>query len=460
MGQIDWQAYVWREYMDNRIAACDIPEPVAAIMGPDHTQQQGGAGGGPNNYRRANAESAWAGTRAMAANPMQPASTVGADPFTDNGGNVGGGLFCDPASLAVGNAVLFRPSTEVRPLSNGGGGAADGGGDIAQMTSPSVSMDQAITGARNKNSAVFSLKNLQTLATGSTRTPIASPMATSQSTGYATGEDSGLIDIRAMAAATCVAKEGLHEEDRDLLISMGTTTGAFGAHFSSIAAPAIGGQETYGRKVLFAIVGGSIFLGLFMIAVAIIVKPSPQPVAVAVSAVSTAPAKGNPAAIRPQTAEPALPSLPPAVALSEGEKAARTAAQAEKTAVRETEKNTRRSISSISGTAKEKSTASIAAAKNAEASAAATGFGLPEKPSKDQVMSALRSVQPEISLCGQGQGGVAMAHIVIGSSGRVRSVQVTQVSGPIASCVARAVRGVRFPQCSAPEFSVSIPFKL
>lgn len=502
-GQIDWEAYVWREGMDNWIAACDIPELVAAVMGPEHAQQQE-AEAVPAGYGQTHeSSSASRDARAVASNPLQANPPMGADPFADSGGGgSSGGLFGDPAAASEAGADLFRPSAEISPFSSGGHAGAFQGDDMAQVSSPRVGMDQAMTGARNENSVLFSLKNLQALATGSTSsTPISAPIAPSAGTGYASGEGSGLIDIRALATATGVAKDGFHEEDREALLSMGTKTGAFGALGSPIAAPAMGGDEEISkRKVLFAILGGSIFLGMCMIAVAIIMKPSTQPQPVA-TAVPVVPSVVNPPLVKPQTEEPAPTQL------SEGEKAARAAAMAERTpsSGSDRDKSARSSGSSTkrksgreeetpakaapAAPVKEESTAaakedpgakkkkssgsesiddllagalsgsSKSAAKKSEAAAAAES-GLPEKPTREDVMTALRAVQPAVSACGQGQGGVAMAAIVVGSSGRVQSVQVTQVPGPVASCVSRAVRGARFPKFSAPKFSVSFPFRL
>jgi len=72
-----------------------------------------------------------------------------------------------------------------------------------------VSADQALTGARNENSVLFSLSNLQAFATGpggggssSSASSSGSAPSASPKPGMAHGEGSGLIDIRALASAT------------------------------------------------------------------------------------------------------------------------------------------------------------------------------------------------------------------------------------------------------------------
>jgi hypothetical protein len=98
--------------------------------------------------------------------------------------------------------------------------------------------------------------------------------------------------------------------------------------------------------------------------------------------------------------------------------------------------------------------------RKAASEPSAAKSNLPRTPSRDDVLKALRGVQPAVSACAQGQRGVAMADITVGNSGRVKSVRVTQVTGPVASCIARAVRRAKFPRFSDPKFSVKFPFRL
>ena len=95
---------------------------------------------------------------------------------------------------------------------------------------------------------------------------------------------------------------------------------------------------------------------------------------------------------------------------------------------------------------------------------ASTGSGsLPETPSRDAVIAAMRAVQPAVRACAQGdRHGVATVRIVIGSSGRVRNAEVV---GDFAgtsegSCVARAVRGASVPPFSSASFAVTYPFPI
>ncbi|MDQ3032602.1 MAG: hypothetical protein M3Y87_09315, partial [Myxococcota bacterium] len=87
----------------------------------------------------------------------------------------------------------------------------------------------------------------------------------------------------------------------------------------------------------------------------------------------------------------------------------------------------------------------------------------PETPPRPAVQSALSGVQGAVAACGGGQHGTAIVAITVtGSTGRVSGANVTgQFAGtPIGSCVARAVRGARFPRFSRATMVINYPFRL
>jgi DNA-directed RNA polymerase subunit RPC12/RpoP len=106
--------------------------------------------------------------------------------------------------------------------------------------------------------------------------------------------------------------------------------------------------------------------------------------------------------------------------------------------------------------------APIGSAKNEPGTAAAAkpARALPKKPSRDQVLDALRKVQRKVSACAGGRKGTAMTAIKVGSNGRVKSAKVSNVEEPVASCIEKAVGEARFPEFSDDEFSVNFPFML
>mgnify|MGYP001106507297 CR=1 FL=1 len=499
--QIDWEAFVWREGFDNWLPAADVPELVDAIMGPS---------GGQSVKAAAAADPSLA--PAMATSPTDfgdgvgGAASMGADPFAEEGnagGGGGGGLFSDPARGLDPGADLFGSTSS--PF-NGGSNTAGADGVVASATSPTfpLSENQRMTGARNENSVLFSLKNLQALATGS-GTPEASFSASSgggaqPGAGLATGEGSGLIDIRALASTAGIGSQEEIAGERDELLAIGSQTGAFGS-LGSPMAPTAPMEEGSKNKTVFAILGGAALLGVAMIAVAIIMKPqqpasAPAPLA---AVAPVAPAEPGPATEEEEKEKEDESQL------SEGEKAAREAARRAKEGNRGSKRRASRSSGRRSrGGSKDdgkKSTNSASSSSSKPAAAveperakprksrasdsidallsnALDGKGsrkkprrsapaatsskssLPRTPSRDQVLKALRAVQPRVSACAKGKRGVALADIVVGSSGRVKSVRVSRVKGPTASCIARAVRRAKFPRFADPRFSVKFPFKL
>ncbi|MEY4582812.1 MAG: hypothetical protein RL701_7515 [Pseudomonadota bacterium] len=485
-GQLDWEAYVWCEGFENWQPMRDVAQLVAAISGA----------------------SAGAGNEEAAAHsqPMQLAAqpSMGADPFAEEvapvqmyakaaGGQGGGGgghavvsrsaMTSSSSSSSSSGSVSFDPSPKV-PVS---------------APSPRVTSEQALTGARNENSVLFSLKNLQALATGSS-----SPApAASQRPGYAGGEGSGLIDIRALATTTGVAEPNRSSTEKDALLSLGSAqAGAFGALGSPMLAPAGKADDEDGKKgLMFAIVGGFGLLAVAGIAIALIMKPAGTsqtvigPVAPAPTTVSPAPSGAAvPPSARP---EPTAPSEPK----SEGEiaaeaKAAALAAAAKNTEpsddkrghntnnkhVAATEKNEPEKPVAAARTEPEKppekgprkaaANASIddllagalpskgGAAGKKDAAAAATA-NLAEKPTRDDVLSAMKGVTDAVKACGKGQTGVAFANVtVIGKTGRVSNVEVTGMAGDVGSCIARSVRKASFPKFQAENFQVKFPFRL
>lgn len=224
-GTIGWDAFVWREGFDDWKAAQDIEELVQAIMG----------GGG------------------------QQGAEMGADPFaaTQHAASAepdDGGFAAPPAARqADAGADLFAQTDTASPFGAGGGDEDDD--VVASSPSPRVSADQALTGARNENSVLFSLSNLQALATGpgggggassssSSSSSLGSPsVSASPKPGMAAGEGSGLIDIRALASATGVSPgssgpitSASNDKVDDLLSIGGAGIGGLG---SSLGAPVL-----------------------------------------------------------------------------------------------------------------------------------------------------------------------------------------------------------------------------
>lgn len=88
--------------------------------------------------------------------------------------------------------------------------------------------------------------------------------------------------------------------------------------------------------------------------------------------------------------------------------------------------------------------------------------GLPETPSRADIVRGFATVLPAVKACAKGMSGVAQVTASIAGSGRVRHAVVT---GPFhgtkqGSCVARAVRKAKFPQFQTKTLKVDYPFVL
>jgi hypothetical protein len=93
--------------------------------------------------------------------------------------------------------------------------------------------------------------------------------------------------------------------------------------------------------------------------------------------------------------------------------------------------------------------------------AAAPASNLPDKPSRDDVLSAMNGVKDEVATCAKGQSGVAFVNVTVaGKTGRVTNAQVSGITGPAGSCIAKAVRKAKFQQFKSSQFMIKYPFRL
>jgi predicted Zn finger-like uncharacterized protein len=486
-GQLDWEAYVWSEGFDNWQPMRDVPDLVNAISGTGQSSAPAAQGGVPVSLGR---PAATANTQ-MGRDPFADEAPAQQQVFAKAAGGTGGVVHTssrnDPGATALSSFESASPGIG----SSGGHGQG-----------PRVSAQQTMTGSRNENSVLFSLKNLQALATGSMPPGAATP---SVRPGQAAGEGSGLIDIRALATTTGV--EANKNTEKDALLALGSAqAGAFGGLGSPMLTPGGKSDDEENKKPLvFAIVGGCALLAVAGIAVALIMRGGSSPAEVSPVAPAAAPiVAGTPptaaAPATPAVAPPSAAAAPPTEALSEGEQAARAAAAKanEAAAAKPVEEPKPGSPQHAAGkhpgsnasSEKAPEPAATAAAPAATATKpadkpkansslddllndaiggkgnslgtkAAPAGDLPEKPSRDDVLKAMKGVTDAVKACSPGQAGVAFANVtVIGKTGRVGNVEITGITGEPGSCIARAVRKASFPKFSSENFQVKFPFRL
>jgi hypothetical protein len=475
-GKIDWEAYVWREGMDGWQPAKDVEPLVSSVM---------------SDSEGAKAPKAAAyGTGQV----FGGSSDMGADPFAaaDDGGL--GSVIAQQAKSSAGvGDDLFAKSA--RSPFSGAAEEEERASSSGRIANARVG-GEALTGQRNENSVLFSLSNLQALATGGG----GAAAAVSTRPGMATGEGSGLIDIRALASATqSVADKpnGSAREKVEDLLAVGSGSAGFSA--ANFAAP-VAVEKADTNKLL---VGGMIaafvaILGLGGAVAYLVMRepPAAQPGAIAALAEpGGAQAPAAQAAAAPTTAadrgadepEPSGarggddsrepkeargtglggashggPAKKPRES-GKGEKETPAAAQAPAPAPTPApapkKSSGEQSIDDLLSGALGKPGSAPKPAPVAKPAAA----DLPSAPGRDDVLGALKAVAPKVSACGNGQSGIATAKIAVsGSTGRVTSVDVSgQFAGtPVAACVSREVGKAKFPKFSQPSFSVTFPFKI
>ncbi len=483
-GSVGLDSYVWKEGFDDWKAAGDVPE-LGQVFG---------------------------GAAAQAASP-----TAGTDDTSSFG--TGGDLFGDrngrePTSEIDTSSNMFAGFDESptptgaqdSPLAAAGShdsGAAAGlagfGGGAVGASTP-----QRMTGQRNENSVLFSLTNLQQLASrGGSPSEPAQPVAASQpsvSAGpQAAGEGSGLIDIRALAKSTTPGTKAAPSQAVDDLLAIGTGGAA------ALGAPLLGPTplETSDSSrwlwiggaaiAVIAIVGAGVGVGM--------VLGGSEDDALEITADATQePSQPIPGSNEVATAAQA-PADPPEQALAVAEPV--EAATIEKTGgveaapapeIRERTPQKRKSSSSQrrqrSSKSSSKSTAAAEPAprkrsgnnldalmdevvggsspskpkQSTKSSRPSSGSGLPDAPTRNDVKTALQGVSGGVKACKKDAGGTAAVNVVFsGKTGRASSAKVASgpfKGTPVGACVETAVKRARVPRFKQSSFKVTFPYRL
>jgi len=101
-------------------------------------------------------------------------------------------------------------------------------------------------------------------------------------------------------------------------------------------------------------------------------------------------------------------------------------------------------------------------ASPAAAPAAESGAG--ESPSRNDVVAAMRKIEPELKACAASEAtpvtGIAYVAITVaGSSGKVMGAEVKGMTGQVGSCIARVARTATFAPFTKEKFSVTYPYR-
>lgn len=507
VGDINADSYIWREGFADwlRLSTVDefadlvhsSVEAVAAVaaMGAVESLGRAAAGAGSVVEERAEAPVAQFSASAAAA-----ASGGGAAMFTGASSVSGAAEAPAPSSRGNGQSGLFGAAgAGATHRSMFGEAEADDGGDLAHPQ---------MTGQRGENSVLFSLANLQALAMGEGKPAAASTGAVSARSAGGEGS-SGLIDIRAMAAATSTSPRAV---DDDL-----PSLGGFGSPVA--AAPVLLPSAASDRPpwLLPVLIGlGAVLVLTLVLLVVLLTRETPP--------TQTAPAENSAAAATGTEGEkPAADRQAPAQAgtaaggeaLASARKAAEEPGRAGESTTKEGDDRSTDREAAAADSAEEKARdrraprrrrgagSSRAAAADTPAPApapaprrpqqgprdeldqlldssmgsrrggrspapssagAARNSNLPPQLSRAQIVSGMRSVMTRVQACYDRYKvpGLAEVRLKIENNGRVKSALVKGLFAgtPTGSCVQSAVMAARFPEFQTSSMSITYPFML
>lgn len=484
-GSVGLDSYVWREGFDDWKIAGDVAE-LTQIFG-------GGA------RRAKHAPSSIDDTSSFGTGGDLFGDSGGREPTSEieTDGNMFAGFDESPTPTASQDSPLAAASENGGA---GGGGLGIGLGGVGMSgTGP-----QRMTGQRNENSVLFSLSNLQQLASrgGSAAEsgPVASRAsvaASAQGAPRAAGEGSGLIDIRSLAKSTTPGTKAAPSQVVDDLLSLGTSGAALG---TPLLGPApletsdgnrwlwIGGAAI----AIIAIVGAGIGVGMAIggsddDALEITAEPTQQPSqpvpgSTEVAAAAQAPAEPPEQALavaEPVEAatiedDPTEQEAGPSMQAPEPQKRTSTSSQRRQRTTRSSEtrsqaqeapepkKRTGNNLDAlmdevVGGT-------SPPQPKQATKSPSSSDSSLPDAPSRDDVKTALQGVSGAVKDCKKDEGGTATVDVTFsGSSGRASGAKVSSgpfKGTPVGSCIESAVKRARVPRFKQSTFKVTFPYRL
>jgi len=482
-GSVGLDSYVWKEGFDDWKVAGDVPE-LTQIFG-------GGAG------------------RAKAA----PSGIDDTSSFGTGGDLFGDGSGREPTSEIETDGNMFAgfdesptpTGSQDSPFAAAAGNDASGGlGMGLGGAGMGASAPQRMTGQRNENSVLFSLSNLQQLASRGGSAAESAPVASRASVAasakgapQAAGEGSGLIDIRSLAKSTTPGTRAAPSQAVDDLLSLGTSGAALG---TPLLGPApletsdgnrwlwIGGAAI----AVIAIVGAGIGVGMALggsddDALEITAEPAQQPSqpvpgSSAIAAAAQAPAEppgqalavAEPIEAATIEEDPIEEEAAPSIETPEPRKRTSTSSQRRQ---RPTRSSGTRSEAEASPPPKTRSGNNLDALmdevvggsspskpKQATKSSSPSDSSLPDAPSRDDVKTALQGVSGAVKGCKQDEGGTATVDVTFsGSSGRATGAKVASgpfKGTPVGSCIESAVKRARVPRFKQSTFKVTFPYRI
>ena len=554
-GIINYETFVWREDFSDWLPIKEVEDLLKFInTGGEQASEPAPTGGGLFDAAPPAADVAGGGLFDEAPSAVDTAASGGLFDAVPSAAGAGGG---DIFAAAIGDTaspgdVFSSTDTASEPADGGGlfsGGqdTSDNGGGLfdteatssnssdlfAQAEnddgvfastdaapSPRVSAEDAMmTGQRSENSVLFSLSNLQALASGGGSSASMADSADSADSSNVAApvafgdEASGLIDIRSMAAS--LNTEGGAGTIDDLLsLGGGGFAPTLGAPI--LAAAPQSGMST-GMKI--GLIGGGVALLAVLVVLGVFLLQDEEKDTSAqdqkLAALMAELEKMKSAGGNNSVAEEEIRKKIAEQEASKAESMKEAASNADEATKNDNDGNVKKSSvkSSSSSSRKRKSssrsksssgnkstgssdesslssssTKPAAASKpkrgsselddllgtashrsapkkkkkssTSASSSSSGGENTPAKLTKKQVMSGMGKVSGSVKRCGRGQSGTVTVKAVISTSGRVTSASTTgKFAGtPAGLCAARAVRRAKFPKTQK-QLTVTYPFK-
>lgn len=497
--EVDAETYAWREGFGDWLRLGSIEDfKDLASAAPAQEEGQTRRTDAADLFARAAADEAtnadagsdlFGSTPAAASAAAKPAP-ASSDVFAPASSN----LFGATAQAAASDSA---PGPTRQPRNSAPAVAAAPAGNGEGM---SAEANPKMAGQRNENSVLFSLNNLQALAS-SNGAPSkqggpapAAKAGVDNRPGFANSqtEGSGLIDIRAMAASTLAAgpsSSSSSSRGSDELPPL-----AAPPIFSPMAAPIMMAAPSQGMpKYMYAVlgIGGLLVVCFIVVTVLILTKKDPvvaqPPVNVPGPAVATGPAPTAVPAVpgEPKAGTPPAPaaetktapavdepkvagskksgkvhSETPAAGKKPGKETVAAAPEVAPPAAKATKPKGKSELDDLLDGASPGSGKKPVAKKEEPAG----GDDLPEQLGKGEIVGGMKKVSGKVADCYNQfkVPGMASVSVTIAKSGSVSSASVSGAfSGtPTGSCVERAVKSASFPKFKGSSQTITYPFVL
>jgi len=297
-----WDAHVWRDGFSDWVEVRMVPELMAGAPASASTEQAVPPLPDDPELEEEGPTRTFSSQDVNDVNDVQ----VAARPARGNG-NGNGTRSQELRARASSIRTRSSPSLPAAAAMPAAAAAASGWSGASTGASPRVSAAQAMTGERNEDSVLFSTSNLQQVAMTSNQSNYGA--AANPGSGFASGDASGLIDIRALASLARQttpqiapgASQDRFRADDDSRLAVMNQTGAFNRVDS--LAPVSTASSSSTAAVPLAILGGFALVAAAAFAAILITRESePEVASVAVVPEVTA-----------ATAQPTVTPLPSTV---------------------------------------------------------------------------------------------------------------------------------------------------